>query len=85
MHVSESEVAQWCPTLSGSMDCSLPGSSCHGISQATVLELGAIACRTLQVKWSVLYKMKVTQSVGLSATPWPIQSMEVSRPEYWRG
>jgi len=35
---SESEVAQLCPTLSDPMDCSLPGSSIHGIFQATVLE-----------------------------------------------
>ena len=28
---SESEVAQSCPTLSDPMDCSLPGSSVHGI------------------------------------------------------
>ena len=39
---SESEVAQSCPTLSDSMDCSLPGSSVHGIFQARVLEWGAI-------------------------------------------
>ena len=35
---SESEVAQLCPTLSDPMDCSLPGSSIHGIFQARVLE-----------------------------------------------
>ena len=40
---SESEVAQSCPTLSDPMDCGLPGSSVHGIFQATVLELGATA------------------------------------------
>ena len=40
---SESEVAQSCPTLSNSMDCSPPGSSIHGIFQARVLEWGAIA------------------------------------------
>ena len=38
---SESEVAQWCPTPSDPMDCSLPGSSVHGIFQARVLEWGA--------------------------------------------
>ena len=44
MHVkSESEVTQSCPTLSDPMDCSLPGSSAHGIFQAGVLEWGAIA------------------------------------------
>ena len=40
---SESEVTQSCPTLSDLMDCSLPGSSVHGIFQARVLEWGAIA------------------------------------------
>ena len=43
MHESESEVAQSCPTLSDPMDCSLPGSSVHGIFQARVLEWGSIA------------------------------------------
>ena len=36
--ISESEVAQSCPTLSDPMDCSLPGSSVHGIVQARILE-----------------------------------------------
>ena len=40
---SEREVAQSSPTLSDPMDCSLPGSSIHGIFQARVLEWGAIA------------------------------------------
>ena len=40
---SESEIAQSYPTLSDPMDCSLPGSSIHGIFQARVLEWGAIA------------------------------------------
>ena len=40
---SESEVSQSCPTLSNPMDCSLPGSSIHGIFQTRVLEWGAIA------------------------------------------
>ena len=39
----ESEVAQSYPTRSDPMDCSLPGSSIHGIFQAKVLEWGAIA------------------------------------------
>ena len=40
---SQSEVTQSCPTLSNLIDCSLPGSSVHGIFQARVLEWGAIA------------------------------------------
>ena len=40
---SESEVAQVCLTLSDPMDCSLPGSSVHGIFHARVLEWVATA------------------------------------------
>ena len=40
---SESEVAQLCLTLCDPMDCSLPGSSVHGIFQAIVLEWIAIS------------------------------------------
>ena len=47
---SESEVAQSCPTLSDPMDCSLPGSSIHGIFQARILEWGAIVFSTAPPK-----------------------------------
>ena len=40
---SKSEVTQLCLTLRDPMDCSLPGSSIHGILQARVLEWGATA------------------------------------------
>ena len=46
---SESEVAQSCLTLSDPMNCSLPGSSIHGIFQAGVLEWGAIAFSDVMV------------------------------------
>ena len=48
---SESEVTQSCPTLSDPMDCSLPGSSIHGIFQARVPEWGAIA---FSASWVVI-------------------------------
>ena len=38
----ESEVTQSCPTLCDIMDCSLPGSSVHGIVQTRILEWVAI-------------------------------------------
>ena len=41
--ISESEVAQSCPTLCNHMDCSLPGSSIYGIFQARILEWIAIS------------------------------------------
>ena len=44
MQESESEVIQLCLTLCNLMDCSLPGSSVHGIFQARVLEWGAVKC-----------------------------------------
>ena len=53
---SESEVAQSCPTLSDPMDCSLPGSSIHGIFQARVLEWGAIALS--EVKSAIISVME---------------------------
>ena len=43
MSEHECEVAQLCPTLCDPMDCSLPGSSVHGIFQAVVLEWIAIS------------------------------------------
>ena len=44
------ETAQSCPTLSDPMDCSLPGSSAHGILQARVLEWVAIAFSYVSLK-----------------------------------
>ena len=40
---SESDIAQSCPTLCDPVDCSLPGSSVHGILQARILEWVAIS------------------------------------------
>ena len=57
----ESEVAQSCPTLCDSMDCSIPSSSVHGSFQARVLKWVAISFSKgsswprdqTQVSWSV--------------------------------
>ena len=51
---SESEVVQSCLTLSDPMDCSLPGSSVHGIFQARVLEWVAIAFSMATAEFSTL-------------------------------
>ena len=40
---SQSQVSQSCPTLCNPVDCSLPGSSIHGILQARILEWVAIS------------------------------------------
>ena len=47
---NESEVAHLYPTRIDPIDCSLPGSSIHGIFQARVLELGAIAFSELPIR-----------------------------------
>ena len=54
---SQSEVAQLYPTLSDPVDCSLLGSSVHGIFQARVLEWGAIAFSTMDVSLGKLWEM----------------------------
>ena len=56
---SESEVAQSCPTSSDPMDCSLTGSSVHGIFQARVLEWGAIAFSEGS-PYNDLFKLEIT-------------------------
>ena len=43
LYAAAAKSLQSCPTLCDPMDCSLPGSSIHGIFQARVLEWGAIA------------------------------------------
>ena len=49
----KSEVSQSCQTLSDPMDCSLPGSSAHGILQARVPEWGASAFSQLGMSYSL--------------------------------
>ena len=67
MHESESEVGQSCPTLRDPMDCSLPGSSIHGIFQARVLEWGAFAFSSPSA--SPLVTAPVTRGEGSPGSP----------------
>ena len=62
---SESEVTQSCQTLSNPMDCSLPGSSVHGIFQARVLEWVAIAFSAVPAEHGVKVKVKVKSCLTL--------------------
>ena len=57
---SEREFIQSCPTLSDPMDCSLPGSSIHGIFQARVLEWGAIAFSVPLIYFTVVYSIVIS-------------------------
>ena len=55
----ESKVAQSCPTLSNPMNCSLPGSSVHGIFQARVLEWVAIAFSCIMYNIAIFTMFKI--------------------------
>ena len=48
---SESEVTQSCPTLSNPMDCSLPGSSIHGIFPGKSTEVGCHCFLRIMKQW----------------------------------
>ena len=84
---SESEVAQSCLTLSNPMDCSLPGSSVHGIFQARALEWGAIAFyhmsqqfHSREMKTSVPAKdlCVITEALSVTVKIWKQPQMPVS-------
>ncbi|CAN0038322.1 unnamed protein product [Rangifer tarandus platyrhynchus] len=84
---SESEVAQSCLTLCDPMDCSLPGSSIHGIFQARVTGVG---CHWLLRKSSLLLLLSHFSRVQLCATPQMAAheappSLGFSRQEHWSG
>ena len=77
---SESEVAQSCLTLSGPMDCSLPGSSIYGIFQARVLEWGAIAFSAMEY-YSALKRNTFESVLMRQMNLEPIIQSEVSQKE----
>ena len=68
---SESEVAQSCPTLRGPTDCSLPGSSAHGIFQARGLE------------WVPLRSLEMRGRMEPNARLWEADQKTFSLPKGW--
>ena len=59
-------VAKLCPTLCDPMGCSLPGSSIHGVSQARILEWGAIF---------LLHGIFSSQGSNLHLLHWQVESL----------
>ena len=59
--------AQSCPTLHDPMDCSLPGSSVHGVFQARVLEWVAIYFHMMIINYLAiqLYPFPFVKIVGV--------------------
>ena len=65
---SEREVAQSCLTPSDPMDCSLPGSSVHGIFQARVLEWVAVAF-SYKLRYAVIVDLIIELNLSLHLLP----------------
>ena len=61
---SESEVAQLCLTFSDPKDCSLLGSSVHGIFQARVLEWAAIAFSSKDICELNIFRQKAVAAAS---------------------
>ena len=70
---SESEVTQSCPTLCDTMDCSLPGSSIHGIFQARVLEWVAVYLPT---------KVRLVKAVFFPGVMYECESWTIKKAEH---
>ena len=80
---SESEVPQSCLTFSEPMDCSLPGSSIHGIFQARVLEWDATAKSSLAVPQKTKHRITIGSSNSTSGyIPQRMESRDTSRCLY---
>ena len=76
---SESDMAQSCPTFCDPMDCSLPGSSVHGIFQARVLEWVAVFFRGSS--WS-RNRTWVSRIVGRHITVWATREVPLLESSY---
>ena len=93
---SESEVAQSCPTLCNPTGCSLPGSFVLGISQARVLEWGAIAFSNMPfnilkgnktITWVGLFNIELLMSCNTNklCNKLHIPTLMTLRWVYWHG
>ena len=61
------KLLQSCPTLCDPMDCSLPGSSIHGIFQARVMEWGAIAFSAVDMSLGELRELVMDREAWCAA------------------
>ena len=77
----ESEVTQSCPPLCDPMDCSLPGSSVHGILQARILEWVALPFSREPSQASIKHRFRTLQADSLPAElpgKWPQPPPQIS-------
>ena len=81
----ESEVAQSCPTLHDPMDCSLPGSSVHGIFQARVLEWGAIPTEVKSIETEKrMVVSRVWEKRGMMSCLMGTEFQRCKMKNFWR-
>ena len=87
----EREVTQLCRTLSDPMDCSLPGSSIHGISQARVLEWGATAFSDDKPRQHIKRKditlptkVRIVKTMIFLVVMYRCESWTIKKAEHWR-
>jgi len=70
----DAKLLQLCPTLCNPVNCSLPGSSVHGILQARILEWVAMPSSRgspdLGIELKFLYLLLLAGSVFTSRTTW---------------
>ena len=76
-----SEVAQSCPTLCNPMDCSLTGSSIHGIFQARILEWFAISFSRMNLEAIILSQINRSQKVNATWFHFHVESKVVTLTE----
>ena len=82
---SENEVPQSCLTLSDPMDCSLPGSSVHGISCFKIVMITfRIMSKSLRRRFSVIYPLSASPIESLLAFLL-ILSSHICRLVLWEG
>ena len=78
---SESEVAQSCLTFSEPMDCSLPGSSIHGIFQASVVFENSLLESAKKAPVQISYRLHL-QSFTRRANLGEMQLLPAKPPEH---
>ena len=76
---------QSCPTPSDPIDCSLPGSSVHGILQARILEWGAIAFSGIKQKQMFFWNSLVFSMIQQILVIWSLVPLPFLKPAWTSG
>ena len=81
----EGQPTSFCPDTNDSWWWPVQGSMA-GIESSGHIQVSAFSSvQSLSHVWLFKYKWKLLHCVWLFAIPWPVQSLEFSRPAYWSG